>query len=96
MVHQQSLFDADQISERLPAGLVFAPEFLSVQEETELLRFVKGLEFHAFAMRGVTARRRVVSFGRHYSFESNSLSFAAALPAELELVGARISESEMG
>ena len=67
----------------LPDGFVFVPEFLSVQEEQALLEFVRSLDFHSFQMRGVTAKRRVVSFGWHYSFESYKATEADPIPNAL-------------
>ena len=67
----------------LPEGFVFVPEFLSLQEEQSLLEFVRRLDFHYFQMRGVTAKRRVVSFGWHYSFESYKATEADPVPDPL-------------
>jgi DNA oxidative demethylase len=67
----------------LPEGFLFVPEFLSLDEENDLLAFVRGLDFHTFQMRGVTAKRRVVSFGWHYSFESYKATLADPIPEPL-------------
>lgn len=73
----------------LPEGFVFVPEFVSVEEEAALLSFVRGLKFHEFQMRGVTAKRRVVSFGWHYSFESYKATAADPIPEPLLPLRAR-------
>jgi DNA oxidative demethylase len=67
----------------LPEGFVFVPEFLTSDEETNLLAFVRRLDFHTFQMRGVTAKRRVISFGWHYSFESYKATEADPIPEPL-------------
>jgi alkylated DNA repair dioxygenase AlkB len=55
------LFDA------LPEGFEHRDAFLSAAEERVLLDHVGRLTFAEFAMRGVTARRRVAFFGHGYS-----------------------------
>ena len=67
----------------LPNGFLFVPEFLSIEEETGLLSFCSGLSFHSFAMRGVTAKRRVASFGWHYSFDTYKATEADPIPEPL-------------
>jgi alkylated DNA repair protein (DNA oxidative demethylase) len=73
----------------LPQGLVFVPEFLGETEESDLLRFIRRLEFSRFEMHGVQARRRIIQFGRHYSFQSYRLAEAAPIPAEFDEIRAR-------
>jgi alkylated DNA repair dioxygenase AlkB len=50
----------------LPDGFRYAPEFISPQDEVALLDQIGGVEFSAFEMRGVVAKRRVAFFGRSY------------------------------
>ncbi|HVL68209.1 MAG TPA: alpha-ketoglutarate-dependent dioxygenase AlkB [Vicinamibacterales bacterium] len=45
-------------------------ELLDVPEEAALLDIFRGLEFDEMRMRGVVARRRVLHYGVHYSFET--------------------------
>src|SRR4051812_46895164 len=65
----------------LPDGFVYRPEFLTISEEAELIAIIGALEFREFQMHGVTARRRVVQFGWHYSFNSFRLTPAPDMPA---------------
>ena len=58
----------------LPDGFVLIPEFLTSEEEAGFLELISGLDFHEFQMRGVTAKRRVLQFGWHYSFELQAYS----------------------
>lgn len=53
------LFEPD-----LPAGFRYRAEFISREEETALVEVISEIEFSAFEMRGVVARRRVAFFGR--------------------------------
>ena len=50
----------------LPDGFRYEPEFISPAEEAALLDHVERVEFSAFEMRGVVAKRRVAFFGRSY------------------------------
>ncbi len=52
----------------LPDGFQYREEFISVAEERSVLdRIQAAVEFAAFEMRGVVARRRVAFFGLAYS-----------------------------
>ena len=51
---------------RLPPGFHYRADFLSREEEAELIERIGGVEFSTFEMRGVVARRRVAFFGRSY------------------------------
>ncbi len=61
-------------------GFLYRPEFVSAQEEAELLDRIRALEFHEMKMRGVTARRRVIQYGWNYSFENSRMTEGAPLP----------------
>ena len=55
------LFGAD-----LPPGFEYRADFISRDEEAALIDSIAAIEFSAFEMRGVVARRRVAFFGRSY------------------------------
>jgi len=74
---QASLFDEPAA---LPNGLVFAPEFVSAEEERALLAGIAALELHEAQYKQYTARRRVASFGAEYDFDANELRPAPGLP----------------
>jgi alkylated DNA repair protein (DNA oxidative demethylase) len=57
-------------TEGLIEGLKFDPSFITPAEELQLLQHIQSLEFHEMKMRGVVARRRVLHYGVHYSFET--------------------------
>ena len=50
----------------LPPGFAYREQFLSTAEESALLEAIEKVEFSAFEMRGVVAKRRVAFYGRHY------------------------------
>ncbi len=67
----------------LPEGLEYAEEFVSREEERELLGLLDAMEFRAVTMRGQTARRTVRHFGLDYDYSSRELVPADPLPEEL-------------
>ena len=50
----------------LPDGFRYAAEFMTPADEAALLDQIRRVEFSAFEMRGVVAKRRVAFFGRSY------------------------------
>jgi hypothetical protein len=77
---------SDEAAEPGIDGLTHRTDFLTADEERELLEEIRALDFRPVVFRGVTARRRVVQLGFHYSFTSRALSDAAPLPGFLEAV----------
>jgi alkylated DNA repair dioxygenase AlkB len=51
-------------------GLVFEEEFLTPDQERNLIGEIQRLEFHNFEMRGMVSRRRVAHFGWNYDYEA--------------------------
>jgi alkylated DNA repair dioxygenase AlkB len=64
---QGTLFDA-----HAPEGFFYRPDFISADEEAMLVEELGRVEFAAFEMRGVVARRRVAFFGRSYEGDSKA------------------------
>lgn len=64
-------------------GLVYQPEFLSREEERELIGVIQTLPLHAAKYKQYLARRRVVSFGGSYDFDTNRLLPGCALDPRL-------------
>jgi alkylated DNA repair dioxygenase AlkB len=50
----------------LPPGFHYRDDFISADEEQQLVGAINAIEFATFEMRGVVARRRVKFFGRSY------------------------------
>src|SRR5437660_1423883 len=82
---QGSLFPVSN----LPEGLLYEPEFLSREEETELLRIFSQLEFQAFDFHGYTAKRRVLEFGLEYDFTTREATPAQSFPEFLVAIRER-------
>jgi alkylated DNA repair dioxygenase AlkB len=64
----------------LPEGLVYRPEFISLDEEADLLRQIERLPLQEATYKAYTAKRRIVSFGSSYDFGRNALDAAPAIP----------------
>jgi alkylated DNA repair dioxygenase AlkB len=86
---EASLFD---ISNDAPEGFVYRPEFISREEERELLRHIQVLEFHSFRWHGFIARRRIVDYGWSYSFDTLKLTPGKPIPEFLKPVRSRAAD----
>lgn len=75
----QTLFSIDA---DLPQGFSYTPDFVSVEEEAELLKLISQFELHAFQFHGYEGKRKVVSFGYDWSFEKRTLSKGKEIPKE--------------
>jgi alkylated DNA repair dioxygenase AlkB len=87
-MRQQSLFAIHEI----PEGLVFKSDFLSVQEERDLLTLLQTMPFYEFKLHGVAAKRRVLHFGLRYALESRVLRTAPEIPSQFEPIRRRAAE----
>ena len=52
-----------------PEGLVYAPDFLTFDEEGQLLERFETLDFQEIVMKGVVARRTAVRYGYGYDYD---------------------------
>lgn len=76
-----------------PAGLVYRPELLTVDEENALLDILDAADFKEIVMKGVVARRTALRFGREYDYDRRTpLPGAAPIPSWLEPARARAAE----
>jgi alkylated DNA repair protein (DNA oxidative demethylase) len=67
----------------LPSGFCYIPDFLSVTDERELIRFIRSLAFAEIHMHGVVAKRRTVHFGWLYGYESWKITPGPPIPEAL-------------
>ena len=72
-----------------PAGLVYAPDFIGMEEERMLAERIAALPFKPFEFHGFTGNRRTVSFGMHYAFDGSGLREAEPIPEWLRPLRAR-------
>jgi DNA oxidative demethylase len=87
-MRQQSLFTIREA----PEGLLFKPDFLTVQEQRELFALLQTLPFYEFKLHGAAAKRRVLHFGLRYALESRVLSAAPEIPSQFEPLRRRAAE----
>ena len=66
-----------------PEGLVYREEFITEDEQRDLLAVMEEIDFREVTMRGQTALRTVRHFGYDYGYESWELVQAEPLPARL-------------
>ena len=66
-----------------PEGLVYAPDFLTTDEERRLVAVFDQLDFDEVRMRGQAAKRTVVHFGYRYDYEAWRLTPVDPLPSSL-------------
>jgi alkylated DNA repair dioxygenase AlkB len=66
-----------------PEGLTYRPEFVSSDEEHELVRHFDILPFREFEFQGYVGKRRVVSFGWQYDFNTRELRRTEDIPSFL-------------
>ena len=76
---------------RLPEGMTFEEEFLSLDDEAALLAQIESLELHEAQYKTYTARRRVMSYGSQYDFDDNRLLAAPAIPDFLKPLRERLA-----
>jgi alkylated DNA repair dioxygenase AlkB len=74
---QLSLFEAPN---SLPDGLCHMPELISVREEALLIEAMQELPFKEFEFQGFLGKRRVVSFGWKYDFNTRELRRTDDIP----------------
>ena len=68
---QSDLFADDEVVS-IP-GLRYEPDFLSPEDEAQLLEVIRTLPLHPAKYKEYLARRQVVSFGGSYDFDTHTL-----------------------
>src|SRR3712207_440287 len=74
---QASLFEAVG---SLPPGFRYQPALMPAAEERDLVAHLENLPFRAFEFHGYVGRRRVVSFGWQYDFNTSEFRRAGEMP----------------
>jgi alkylated DNA repair dioxygenase AlkB len=84
MKHEQlSLFAAPATEPALPAmpdGFRYAPDVIDAAEEARLVDAFADLPFKEFEFHGFLGKRRVVSFGHRYDFDTGVLQTVEPMP----------------
>ncbi|ANH68033.1 alpha-ketoglutarate-dependent dioxygenase AlkB [Mitsuaria sp. 7] len=90
---QSSLFDdLDPPADALPEGMAYRSGFLSPDEEGALIALIRSLPLEAAQYKEYTARRRVVSYGGSFDYDTNRLRPAQSLIEELQPLRQRVAE----
>lgn len=76
----------------LPEGFKYWPEFLSENEEADLLRTMQELNFEAFDFHGYKAKRRVIEYGWEYDFDTRETTAVKPIPDFLAPIRDRAAE----
>ena len=63
-----------------PGGFNYYENFISADEEQQLVNDIKKLELHTFIFQGYEAKRKVASFGYDYSFTDGALKKGKEIP----------------
>ena len=91
-MQQESLFeDLAPSPGALPEGLEIQAEFLKPDEEAQLIETVRQLPLQAAQYKEYTARRRVVSYGGKFDYDSNELLPSSELIEALHPLRARVA-----
>jgi len=75
-----------------PDGFLYRPDFVSVDEERDLVAHIERLEFSPVEMRGVVARRRTAHYGWTYGYYARRAEPGPPLPEFLLRVRCRAAE----
>lgn len=84
----QTLFDITPV---FPPGFTYKPNFISPDEEQQLLSEVRKIDLHHMQFQGYTAHRKVASFGYDYSFNTRQLTKGKDIPAVFDWLIQKIS-----
>ena len=76
----------------LPEGFLYREDFLSEQEEADLLHAIRSLPLRDFDFHGYTAKRRVLEYGLEYDFSTRQATRTQPFPGFLLDVKARAAE----
>ena len=76
-----------------PPGFVYIPNFISVEEENALLTFVRDMELHPLLFQGFEAKRKVVSFGYDYNFDTRKILKGQPIPDAFHPLVDKVAET---
>jgi alkylated DNA repair dioxygenase AlkB len=81
------------ILSELPPGFYYFPDFISEEEEEELVRLIQGYALKHMIFQGFEAKRKVMSFGHDYHFNTRDLSLGIPIPAEFKPLISKVALS---
>lgn len=69
------------VEAKYPPGFSYQNDFITPEEEAELMKSILQIELHPMKFHGYTGKRKVASFGYDWSFEKQQLSKGKHIPA---------------
>jgi alkylated DNA repair dioxygenase AlkB len=80
------------IAVKVPQGFSYVENFLTSEEEQQVLAFIKTIDLHPMMFQGFEAKRKVASFGFDYSFERKQLTRGKEIPVELHWLVQKVAD----
>jgi alkylated DNA repair dioxygenase AlkB len=84
-----TLFDIGPV---LPGGFNYYPDFINQMEENQLLGSILQLELHTMKFHQYEAKRKVISFGKGWSFTEQQLKPGAPIPPDFDFLVDKIAQ----
>ena len=75
---QEDLFGAP--APKMPEGFKYAPDVLSAEQERWLVEQIRPLPFKEFEFHGYLGKRRIVSYGWKYNYDTRTLEASREIP----------------
>ena len=83
-----TLFD---ITPALPQGFSYQTDFISVAEESQLVKSIEQFDLQNMKFHEYEAKRKVISFGRGWSFTEQQLKQGNPIPNEFDFLVEKIA-----
>lgn len=75
-----------------PAGFQYVPDFITADQEQLLVSLIAGYPLKPMIFHGYEAKRKTISFGYDYHFDSGTLSRGAPIPTEFQAIITQVAE----
>src|SRR3954471_2405867 len=85
----QTLFD---ITPAFPPGFNYNKDFITVEEEADLLFKIQSIELNNMIFQGFEAKRKTASFGYDYSFDKRTISKGKEIPEIFDFLIERVAD----
>jgi alkylated DNA repair dioxygenase AlkB len=85
----QKLFD---IPPDLPEGFYYYPDFLTKDEEMQLVKIIQKYPLKNLIFQGFEAKRKVISLGYDYHFDTRKITKGLPIPEELHPLLTKVGE----
>jgi alkylated DNA repair dioxygenase AlkB len=80
------------IEPMFPDGFSYYENFLSEEEEMQLVSSIARFELHTLIFQGFEAKRKVESFGHNYHFDTRMITKGKDIPYQLEPLMQKVAE----